>query len=103
MTDDLSTRELIALNALGAYGVERAWAEHELRQGRTVTYCRGPGWPVLVLSTLDDWERRDALSAVLANGRAGATSPTAGDPCHGPPCRRPGSTNWPPRSSAQAT
>lgn len=52
----------IEQNARDARDAERQYAADEIGQGRAVLYCRGPGWPVVVLRTLEQWEARDALS-----------------------------------------
>ncbi len=41
--------------------LERDYALDAIRRGQPVYYCRGAGFPVVVLRTVDDWERRDSL------------------------------------------
>lgn len=49
-------------NERDAEDAERAYARDAFRAGDTILYCRGPGWPVIALSSPEQWEQRDALS-----------------------------------------
>ncbi len=56
--DDLAA---LSDNARDSRTLERDYALDAIRRGQPVYYCRGAGFPVVVLRTLDDWERRDSL------------------------------------------
>lgn len=52
----------IEANARDVGRLERESARAEFEAGRAVYYCRGRGCSVVRLTSIDDWERRNALS-----------------------------------------
>lgn len=62
MMHDPDALHALLTNERDAIDAERAYARDAFRAGDTILYCRGPGWPVIVLSTPEQWEQRDALS-----------------------------------------
>lgn len=59
---DPDTLAAVAENAAEGERLESIYAREELRYGRSVVYCHGPGWPVIVCDTLEQWEQRAAFS-----------------------------------------
>lgn len=59
---DPDTLAAIARNRDEADRAESQYAREEFALGRSIAYCHGPGWPVIALQTIEQWEQRAALS-----------------------------------------